>query len=190
MIAGRKMKNEFMARAMSCIDDALIDEANVSYVRRAKVLTPKTMNMITKFGSIAACAILVLGMIFIGRMAGNDVLLYGESVSDSPRTITEYMPRAVTHLVDPSLITEVSLPLELEFKKETTITLADGVMSVIDKDGNTIYIGNSYIAKGEVSICVQLPQNATEGVIMTNRGYDIVLSKEEASGVWLVNIEK
>lgn len=184
------MKNEFMAQAMSCIDDALIEEANVSSTRRAKVLTPKTMNMITRFGSIAACAILVLGMMLIGHMAGNDVLLYGESVSDSPRTITEYMPRAVTHLVDPALITEVSLPLELEFKKETTLTLTDGVMSVIDKNGNTVYTGNSYTAKGNVSICIQLSPDATEGVIMTDRGYDIILSKEEGSGVWLVNIEK
>ena len=184
------MKNEFMARAMSHIDDGLIEEANEAPVRRAKVLTPRTINMITRFGSIAACAILVLGVMLIGRMAGNDVLLYGESVSDSPRTITEYMPRAMTHLVDPALITEVSLPLEFEFRKETTLTLADGDMSVIDKDGNTVYTGNSYTVKGAVSICVQLPPDATEGVIMTDRGYEIVLSKEEGSGVWLVNIEK
>jgi hypothetical protein len=103
-------------------------------------------------------------------MTSGGVLLYGENVSDSPRTITEYMPRAVTHLVDPALITEVSLPLELEFKKETTLTLAEGTMSVIDRDGNTVYTGNSYKAKGAVSICVQLPPGATEGVFSDTLG--------------------
>jgi hypothetical protein len=184
------MKNEFMARAMSCIDDALIVEANEIPSRRAKVLTPKTVSMIVRYGSMAACALLIVGIMVIGQMTSGGVLLYGENVSDSPRTITEYMPRAVTHLVDPAVITEVSLPLELEFKKETTLTLAEGTMSVIDKDGNTVYSGNSYKAKGAVSVCVQLPPNVTEGIIMTDRGYDIVLTKEDETGVWLVNIEK
>ena len=184
------MKNEFMARAMSHIDYALIEEANEAPVRRAKVLTPGAVRTIVRYGSMAACAVLVVGMMMMWQLSSGGVLLYGESVSDSPRTITEYMPRAVTHLVDPALITEVSLPLELEFKKETTLTLAEGTMSVIDKDGNTVYTGNSYKAKGAVSICVQLPPDATEGVIMTDRGYDIVLTKEDETGVWLVNIEK
>ena len=184
------MKNEFMARAMSCIDDALIEEANEVPVRRAKVLAPKTMNVIIRYGSMAACALLIVGVMVIGQMSSGGVLLYGESVSDSPRTITEYMPRAMTHLVDPALITEVSLPLELEFRKETTLTLAEGTMSVIDRNGNTVYTGNTYTANGAVSICVQLPPDATEGVIMTDRGYDIVLTKEDETGVWLVNIEK
>lgn len=181
------MKNEFMARAMSHIDDALIEEANEAPARRAKVLNLKT---VYRFGSIAACAAVIIGMLAVGQMMGNGVLLYGESIGDSPKTITEYMPRAVMHVVDPSIITEVSLPLELEFKRETALTLAEGTMSVIDKDGNTVYTGNSYKAKGAVSICVQLPPEATEGVIMTDRGYDIVLSKEIDTGVWLVNIEK
>lgn len=184
------MKNEFMARAMSCIDDALIEEANETPVRRARVLTPKTMNAIIRYGSMAACALLIVGVMVIGQMSSGGVLLYGESVSDSPRTITEYMPRAMTHLVDPALITEVSLPLELEFRKETTITLAEGTMSVIDRNGDTVYTGNTYTAKGAVSICIQLPPEATEGVIMTDRGYDIILTKEDETGVWLVNIEK
>ncbi len=184
------MKNEFMARAMSHIDDALIEEANETPVRRAKILTPKVMKNITRFGSIAACIMLVIGIMIVGNRRGSQVLLYGESVSDSPRTITEYMPRAVTHLVDPALITEVSLPLELEFKKETTITLSEGTITVLDKNGNTVYEGSSYTAKGSVSICVQLPPNATEGVIMTDRGYDILLTKEEETGFWLVNVKK
>ena len=94
------MKNEFMARAMSHIDDALIEEANEAPVRRAKVLTPKAVSMIVRYGSMAACAVLVVGLMIMWQMTSGGVLLYGESVSDSPRTITEYMPRAVTHLVD------------------------------------------------------------------------------------------
>ena len=184
------MKNEFMARAMSCIDDALIEEANESSARRARILRPTTLKMLTRFSAVAAVAVMMIGVFASVLASGNGVLLYGENVSDSPRTITEYMPRAVTHVVDPSILNDVSLPLELEFRKETTLTLDVGTMSVIDRDGKTVYTGNSYTAKGAVSICVQLPPETARAVIMTNRGYDMVLTREENSGVWLVNIEK
>ena len=179
-----------MARAMSHIDDALIEEANETPVRRAKILTPKVMKNITRFGSIAACVILVIGIMIVGNRRGSQVLLYGESVSDSPRTITEYMPRAVTHLVDPALITEVSLPLELEFKKETKLHLTEGSMMIIDENGETLYEGLEYTANGKVSMILSFPGNAPKCIIETNRGYNIVLTQDGESHIWYVNIEK
>jgi hypothetical protein len=184
------MKNEKMAQAMSYIDYALIEEANETAAPKGKVLTGRFMRGISRYGSLAACLVLVFAIVLIARLGGNDVLLYGESISDSPRTITEYIPRSVVHSVEPQTFTEVSLPLELEFKKATELTLDIGEMIILDKNGDTVFSGNTYVAKGKVSMCLSFPSDVTYATISTNRDYNIVLTKDLESGAWYVNIEK
>jgi hypothetical protein len=133
---------------------------------------------------------IILGIALITRIGMSDVLLYGESISDSPRTITEYIPRSVVHSVEPQTFTEVSLPLELEFKKATELTLDIGEMIILDKNGDTVFSGNTYVAKGKVSMCLSFPSDVTYATISTNRDYNIVLTKDLESGAWYVNIEK
>ena len=184
------MKNELLARAMTNIDDELIEQANEMPVRRAKVLRPNFVRYITRWGSIAACVAVMIAVVIATRVGGNDVRLYGESITDAPRVITEFMPRSFTHSVDPISITAVSLPLELEFDKSTTLTLESGSMEVLDEAGNTVYSGEQYTVKGAVSVCITLPPDATQCKITTDRGYNIVLRQDEESGLWYVNIEK
>lgn len=184
------MKNELLARAMTHIDDELIEQASELPVRRARVLSPIMMRNITRWGSIAACVAVMIAVVIATRVGGNDVRLYGESITDAPRVITEFMPRSFTHSVDPISITAVSLPLELEFDKSTTLTLETGSMEVLDEAGNTVYSGEQYTVKGAVSVCITLPPDATQCKITTDRGYNIVLRQDEASGLWYVNIEK
>ena len=184
------MKNEKMAQAMSYIDYALIEEANETAAPKGKVLTGGFMKNLTRYGSIAACLVIILGIALISRISGNEVLLYGESISDSPKTITEYMPRSVAHSIEPYVLTSISLPLELSFKRETTLTLDKGEMTVLDNDGNTLFEGTEFTVNGEVSICLSFPSDVTTATIRTNRGYNIVLTKDVESGVWYVNIEK
>ena len=184
------MKNEKMAQAMSYIDYALIEEANETRVPQAKVLSGRFVKNLTRFGSIAACLVVILAIALIARINGNEVLLYGESISNSPKTITEYMPRSVVHSVEPQTFTEVSLPLELEFKRETKLSLDMGEMIILDKNGDTIFTGTDYSANGKVSMCLAFPSDVTNATIRTNRDYNIVLTKDVESGVWYVNIEK
>ena len=184
------MKNEFLARAMTNIDDELIEQANEMPVRQAKVLRPNFVRHITRWGSIAACVAVMIAIVIATRVGGDDVRLYGESITDAPRTITEFMPRSFTHSVDPISITAVSLPLELEFDRSTTLTLQNGSMEVLDEAGNTVYSGEQYTVKGAVSVCITLPPDTTQCIITTDRGYNIVLRQDEASGLWYVNIEK
>ena len=180
------MKNEKMAQAMSYIDYALIEEANETAAPKGKVLTGRFMQSISRYGSIAACLLVILGIVFVSRMGINDVLLYGESISGSPKTITEYMPRSVVHLVEPTTFTEVSLPLELEFKVKTQLTLDVGEMIILDKNGDTIFQGNEYVASGKTSMCLAFPSDVVNATIRTNRGYNIVLTKDLESGAWCV----
>ena len=185
------MKNEKMAHAMSFIDYSLIEEANEAPAKKqTRILEGNFLRSISRYGGVAACALLIFGLVLISNISGNEVLLYGESLNDNPTTITEYLPRSVQHSLEPDVLVEISLPLELEFKRETSLKLDTGYMTVLDKNGDVLYEGNEYTVNGKVSICLSLPSDATCGVIETNRGYNIVLTKDSESGFWCVNIEK
>ena len=184
------MKNEILAQAMTHIDDALIAEADERRTRGAKITARSLVRNVYRYGAVAACLMLAIGLLIAGNIGGQDVLLYGESIADSPRTVAEYMPRAVAYVVDAFEVEDVSLPLELEFKKETKLTLTSGSMIVLDDNGDTLYDGTEYFASGSVSLIVTLPGDAEECIIETDRGYNIVLTQDGESHVWYVHIEK
>ena len=184
------MKNEFMARAMTEIDEALIAEADEMPAKSSKITARTLMRHVYRFGAVAACALLVVGILLAGNIGGQDVLLYGESIADSPRTVNEYIPRSVAYVVDTIEIENINLPLELEFRKETKLTLTEGSMIVLDESGNTVYEGREYLASGKTSICLILPGDVGECVIETSRGNNIVLTRDAESGIWYVYIEK
>ena len=184
------MKNEILAQAMTHIDDALIAEADERRSRGSKITSRSLMRNAYRWGSIAACMILAVVVLITATLSGQDVLLYGESIADSPRTVSEYMPLALAHIVETLEAPDVQIPLELEFKKETKITLTSGSMIVLDENGDTLCDGTEYLASGSVSLIVTLPGDAEECIIETDRGYNIVLTQDGESHVWYVNIEK
>ncbi|MBP3401887.1 MAG: hypothetical protein J6K85_02390 [Clostridia bacterium] len=184
------MKNEFMANAITKIDSRLIDEAEDYQAKKATILTPNFVRGLYRYGSMAACLMLIVGAMIFAGMRGDSVLLYGESISGEARMITEYIPRSIAYSVEPEAITEVSLPLELEFSRKTTLTLDYGEMVVIDSMGNEIYRGQEYCVKGKASICIVLPSDISSANIQTDRNYNIVLTQEEDSEFWYVNIDK
>lgn len=184
------MKNEILATALTYIDDALIAEADERRTRGAKITARTLMRNVYRYGAVAACLILAIGVLIAGNIGGQDVLLYGESIADSPRTVNEYMPLALAHIVETIEAPDVQIPLELEFKKETKLTLTSGSMIVLDDNGDTLNDGTEYLASGSVSLIVTLPGDAEECIIETDRGYNIVLTQDGESHVWYVNIEK
>ena len=175
---------------MTHIDDALIAEADERRTRGAKITSRSLMKNAYRWGSIAACLMLAVVVLIAASISRQDVLLYGESIADSPRTVNEYMPLALVHIVETLEAPDVQIPLELEFKKETTLTLTSGSMIVLDENGDTLYDGTEYLADGSVSIIITLPGDAVEAIIETDRGYNIVLTQDGESHVWYVNIEK
>ena len=179
-----------MARAMTEIDEALIAESDEISAKSSKITARSLMRHVYRWGAVAACAILVVGVLLASNIGGQDVLLYGESIADSPRTVGEYMPRSIAHIVETVEIEDVNLPLELSFKKDTKLTLTEGIMLVLDSDGNTVYEGSEYTASGNISIILTLPGDLEKCIIETNRGYNIVLTQDGESHIWYVNIEK
>ena len=184
------MKNEILAQAMTHIDDALIAEADERRSRGAKITARTLMRNAYRWGSIAACLVLAVAVLIAANLSGQDVLLYGESIADSPRTVSEYMPLALAHIVETLEAPDVQIPLELEFKKETKIILTSGNMIVLDENGDTLCDGTEYLASGSVSLIVTLPGDAEKCIIETDRGYNIVLTQDGESHIWYVNIEK
>lgn len=182
------MKNERLARAMTQIDYALIEEADE--MPKSKILRPELLNKLSRYGGMAACMLLVVGALLIGTMRTPEILLYGEEITTEARMVNEYIPRAVTYSVEPREIESQSIPMELEFKKSTRLTLDDGEMVVVGAQGEVLYRGGDYVAKGETSLCLSLPEGAEHCVISTDRGYKIVLNMDRESGLWYVNIEK
>jgi hypothetical protein len=182
------MKNELMARAMSHIDNALIEEAEA--MPKRNVMTSEFLGKLTRYGGMAACMMLVVGAVLLGTLRGPEVLLYGEEVTTEARMINEYIPRSVTYSVSPAEAIPSIIPLELEFKRSTSLATDTCEMIVLDNAGDVIYQGGEYVADGETSLCLSLSEGTDNCIIATDRGYKIVLNMDHESGLWYVNIEK
>ena len=182
------MKNERLARAMTQIDYALIEEADE--MPKRKTMSPERLNKIARYGGMAACMLLVVGALLLGTIRSPELLLYGEEVTTEARMINEYIPRSVTYSVSPAEATPSIIPLELEFKRSTSLATDTCDMIVLDNAGDVIYQGGEYVADGETSLCISLPEGADNCIIATDRGYKIVLNMDHESGLWYVNIEK
>ena len=119
------MKNEILAQALTNIDDALIAEADERRTRGAKITARSLAQNIYRYGAVAACLILAIGVLIAGNIGGQDVLLYGESIADSPRTVAEYMPLRLKISAFPSNLNSKrkqssrSLPAQCSFLTKT-----------------------------------------------------------------------
>ena len=182
------MKNERLARAMTQIDYALIEEAEE--MPKRKTISPERLNKIARYGGMAACMLLVVGALLLGTIRSPELLLYGEEITSEARLINEYMPRSVAYWASPADSMSQTIPLELEFKRSTTLTVSGGEMVVLDENGEVVYSGTEYLAKGNVSLCIALPDGSEGCTVVTDRGYKIVLNMDAKSGLWYVNIEK
>ena len=182
------MKNEHVARAITQIDYKLIEEANETPSRKG--LNGDLLGKLMRYGSVAACLLVVVGAFMLSSLRGPGVLLYGEEITADGRVINEYLPRAISYSVSPAEIATHTIPMELDFKRTTELTVDFGELIVIDGEGNEVHRGKEYRAVGETSLCLSLPESTQRCVIVTDRGYNIVLNQDPTSGLWYVNIEK
>ena len=179
-----------MARAMTYIDADLIDEANETAAPKRTMSSGEIMRRLYSMGVVAACAVLAIGIMFFSKSAAPGVLLYGESISAESRCVTEYMPRSIIFSVEPHAITEISIPLELNFSKKTELSVVGASMIILNDAGECEYEGTSYEVSGKVSICLVVPADKSAVVIETNRNYNIVLTLDAESSDWYVHIDK
>ena len=174
---------------MTQIDTALIEEAN-EMPSRKELISPSLLKGLYRYGSLAACLVLLVGAVLLGSMRGPNALLYGEEITEEPKMISEFIPRSIAYSLEPELITEFSLPLELEFSRSTRLTPDVGELIVIDDDGEVVYRGGRYVCRGKASLCLSLPEGTERCVIETDRDYNIVLELDALSGFWYVKIDK
>ena len=187
------MKNEKMARAMTNIDDRLIDEANITRIDR-KARIPRSF---TRFGSLAACLILVVG-IFILAGKQDLILLDGQKLTREPRELTIVVPEPRDISIGTHSQTyqpaksSYSYPIELafSFSKAKKLSCSTAEMIVINDDGDIVHTGDGYMAEGKTIIRLPLTDEMSDIIISTDRGYNIVLTKDENTDQWYINLVK
>ncbi len=173
------MKNDLPARAMSHIDDALIEEASFEKVQVSR--TAFTRKMLIRFGSLAACAVIAVGIFFMSRMNGSQVLLCGEALTED-QPIAVNAPRTIAYELD--VTQQMNIVLDLEFKGNTSLRAENAQMTVLNENGEQLFSGIQYTAKGAVLIKLEAMQS--ECSIVTDRGYDIVLKLDGQSQLWTI----
>ena len=171
------MKNDLPARAMTYIDDALIEEADVGTIQVRRTVNVKKMFL--QFGSLAACAVIAVGVFLVSLMGSSQVSFYGEAMKDGvSMTANANLPRMAS-------ATEQTEPIELKlsFKKPTEISV-DGIeMTVCTENGEELFRGTKYTATGTVLISL-MPQDA-ETIIVTDKGYSLLV-KFDGPQTWTI----
>ena len=63
-------------------------------------------------------------------------------------------------------------------------------MIVINDDGDIVHTGDGYMAEGKTIIRLPLTDEMSDIIISTDRGYNIVLTKDENTDQWYINLVK
>ena len=95
MKGGEKVKNEKTAKALSHIDDALIEEADESRIVRERIRMRRTVRLC----GLAACLVLIVG-VFALVNNGNDVLFNGSVLDSTPVELAANLPRSAVAPAD------------------------------------------------------------------------------------------
>lgn len=182
MKGGEKVKSEKTAKALSHIDDSLIEEADESRIICERIRVRRTVRLC----GLAACLVLIVG-IFALVNNGNDVLFNGSILDSTPVELTVNTPRSAASPADASALECVEFALE--FKNTTQIQCEEAEISVRAGKGGQVTEGDSYTVKGNVTVRVFVPEKDLSCVIRTDNGSDIVLKKDPATCSWYINLE-
>ena len=178
------MKNEKLAHAMTHIDDDLITEAaQIGESRGGRILN--WQRTLVRFGSLAACLLLAVGIIFGSMSPG--VTMDGHRLDAQLTPISAASSRSTPQTVGYTAERN-TIELTLDFGKSTTLTPHNGTLAVVEPDGSLTSVTEDRTVRGTVTLRLTLESTATSATVATDRGYDIMFSL--IAGEWYVNIEK
>lgn len=154
-------------------------------------------SMLRMASSVAACLVLVivLSVFTIGRIGDASVSVSGESLLPecSASVHPEYgvAPLSVQPIAK-SMTPSVSLPITLTLAEKTVISVSDGALSLMGDGEETVSLGSSFTADGQLTVNWCLPYDGTQNAfVMTLRGTlkseTLILSYDEWSGEWTLN---
>ena len=158
------MQNEVLAKAITGIDDELIQSAYAAAHR------PRAKKRGVWFGicAAAACLVLICGFIVLSdRKGGVDVFLYGDPINGQPILSDARLKTAENTL---------SLPLEMVTDGDLAINAKDGDMEVYSREnGDLLCVGQVVNARGSVN-CLWTISDPDTG-----RTYEMILNDGEVT---------
>lgn len=158
------MKHETLARAITGLDDALIDEA-------AEKRRP-----LHRFAAMAACLLLVLGIALYG-LRPPTVLLDGTKVTAQPRAIGGETAVMTMRLYEP-----VQVELTLKLPRETKIGVSAGTL--VTQDGEST---QTITARGTVEVLWVIEDAAEDETYqMTIDSATLLLAHDASRGGWTI----
>ena len=146
------MTREDIARAITCIDEALIAEA---YSKpRPRHLTLRS------WAAAAACLVIVAAAVLIAGVAPARVYYCGDQIGSEGAVISAAGPaRAVAYTLDEAPV-EMTVELELELHGKTKVSVSAGQLELLDvQTGNSLGSGTTITASGRVTALWTLPEN-------------------------------
>lgn len=172
------MKNEVLARAITGIDDDLIESAH-----QPAMLKRRVIKYFSAFA--AACLVLVLGVLFLSRNNNEfEVLINGTDISLQPVSV---MPQD-TRQEDPAARV-ITIPLEIVSKGDLTITAIDGTIEAYSsKTNELICIGQFFKAKKSVTVWWIIDDtNTSQPCKLRVNDQELILKYEQATDKWTIS---
>lgn len=158
------MKHEVMARAITELDSALLEDAQQA--------GPKAVGHWRRWCAAAACLVLVcaLALPLSARPAAS---LRGTALTARPTPVEEV---AALRAADPGEDAPVQAELTLTLRRETGLTVSAGTLTVL-RDGAEIGSGSDWTGKGRVTVLWSVG-SAQPGQLYTLTAGSLVLTLE------------
>lgn len=174
------MKNEVMARAITGIDDKLIEEAETRRTNK------KNFRPIYALCAVAACLVLVFTFFLSSpeKKPSAQLLLGEEVISDSPLEV--HLPAAVSARTTTK---DICLSLTLQISDDTKIKVSHGKMDICSSDNtDLIFSGTEYTTDKPVNINWYLDGSDINSVYKLTLNDDIVynLYYDEGTSLWSI----
>ncbi len=160
------MKNETFARAMTEIDDALIEEAHTPLPRATRRRT-----VLSRYLAAAACFLFVLTAVLIFRGTGTPIHIAGKNIDKNGITLSAREVLAVTspvarHTDLPEQ--EIKVPVRVSTASLTEITVTDGTLTRED-NGEVFRAGEICRIDGETDFLWNVATVEDASYLMTVR---------------------
>lgn len=135
-----------MVRAITGIDEDLIKDAHTVY--KAKVIPWKTL------GALAAGFVLIVSAAFLFRSGGETTIrVSGQKLTARSVTVEQEDPGAAVRAYSLEPVTAFTVPMEIEVRGHTEISVSGGNLQVFDSEGySLLYEGEAFSTEEDVRV--------------------------------------
>ena len=174
------MKNEVMARAITELDDALIEDAMQA--------APRQISPWRRWCAAAACLVLVAAAgLAVPAVSQPAVSLHGTALTAQPAPVDETAP---LRIADPEDTEPVEAELELTLRRETALAVSEGTLTV-RQEGQEPVTAAAWQGHGRVTVLWSIESARPDRQYTLSAGsVTLVLEYSEALRDWTIRKDK